>query len=942
MVDNTATGSGDSFATYDEGFDAAGLIGVRPLRGAEYFTGPLIQNPADGGATPTDANVRIFGLTTLGASGATVNTLTLSGTGDLTMTAEQILHIGNAAILTQRGSAAAISGGAVSFPGNRLSFYGGGDLAFGSTASSPGTIEKYGFGTLTLLDQAGFPSSPLFLVHEGVLQSGSGGVLRTSRVEMESGATLELANATAQIGSLEGSGTVALGSGTLVIGGYYFPSGSFSGSISGNGGISVTDDMAWTLHGSSSYSGPTAVYRDPSKPVDYPFNGPSIGFLDKGSALSSTNFTARASTIDLSNSLGVEDRLGPVPVTLIGATFRMIGNSFVASAESTGSLTIAGFSEVLVRPDPYGSSGGMATALNFTDLFREDRGTLIIGTEDFNSIGGKASLGFAPTLQASLIGAGTTATDRGILPFAVLEESSSLALVTFDPTTGIRALAASEYSSALTTGDNVRLSGGATVSSPITINSLLGRDVNGSAILTVASGTVIAGGTISAPLNFGSIEGKVFNAPNTTLTLSGPITGSDGLTLSGTGSSAADGFRLDGNNTFTGTLTINSGNLRFVSAANLGADSSDIVINDAMLEYTGADAFTLTRGVRTNGWQSTFASSGGPLTLAGEISGPSSLRTVGDVTLTGANTYNGYTDVEGVLSFAGDEIFGRSPLVHLNATTHGGASGVLKLTAPWTTERELLISGIYQAAINTNGFNATINGPINSELLASGFVKDGAGVLTITDAILPTGGVEIREGRLEILGTLGAPSTSTGALAVMAGGSLGGSGSTIRTITVSPDGTIDPGELARHAALTVGSVFLNQDSLLHFDLYSATSFDRLIVNGTATFAGLVTLSLSIGYDPQDGVDSFILFDNDGTDAITGTSPHHFAIAGVEIDEGGLFTTGGQQFRLSYVGGDGNDVAIAAVPEPAAGALWVTGVVALITGLRSRRRSVRTK
>jgi hypothetical protein len=52
---------------------------------------------------------------------------------------------------------------------------------------------------------------------------------------------------------------------------------------------------------------------------------------------------------------------------------------------------------------------------------------------------------------------------------------------------------------------------------------------------------------------------------------------------------------------------------------------------------------------------------------------------------------------------------------------------------------------------------------------------------------------------------------------------------------------------------------------------------------------------------------YTLIANDGTDAVVGT------FAG--LPEGKIFTANGQLWQISYVGGDGNDVTLQAVPRP---------------------------
>src|SRR5262249_12925042 len=62
--------------------------------------------------------------------------------------------------------------------------------------------------------------------------------------------------------------------------------------------------------------------------------------------------------------------------------------------------------------------------------------------------------------------------------------------------------------------------------------------------------------------------------------------------------------------------------------------------------------------------------------------------------------------------------------------------------------------------------------------------------------------------------------------------------------------------------------------------------------------GNATLEVSLGFTPALD-DRFILINNDGHDAIEGTFQG--------LPEDTLVTVGGQQFRITYEGGDGNDV-----------------------------------
>jgi autotransporter-associated beta strand protein len=79
-----------------------------------------------------------------------------------------------------------------------------------------------------------------------------------SAYTVASGATLALAGFSQAIGSLTGAGAVTLGSATLTTGNDN-TSTTFSGTISGTGGLAKTGTGTLTLSGASTYTGPTTV-----------------------------------------------------------------------------------------------------------------------------------------------------------------------------------------------------------------------------------------------------------------------------------------------------------------------------------------------------------------------------------------------------------------------------------------------------------------------------------------------------------------------------------------------------------------------------------------------------------------------------------------------------------------------------------------------------------
>jgi Bacterial Ig-like domain (group 3) len=104
--------------------------------------------------------------------------------------------------------------------------------------------------------------------------------------------------------------------------------------------------------------------------------------------------------------------------------------------------------------------------------------------------------------------------------------------------------------------------------------------------------------------------------------------------------------------------------------------------------------------------------------------------------------------------------------------------------------------------------------------------------------------------------------------------------------------------------LSTGSLTLDPGSL-RVDLNGplpGTNYDQVAVTGTVAL-DQTPLAVSAGVAPTPG-QSFTIISNDGTDPVIGT----FAAQ----PEGQVFVADGTQFRISYLGGDGNDVVLYAI------------------------------
>jgi autotransporter-associated beta strand protein len=911
LVADAATGAPDSFALYDTATDAAGIRGVRGLLPADFAAGSTIRNPANGGATATDANVLIDGNTTASGAANSINSLTLAGGGVLSLDASQTLAVSVPALLARSGANARIEGGELLLGTTAIAITNG-DLALQSRLTGATTLEKYGSGTLTLSPSA---FSNALVVREGVARFSAPSPFSLTNATVVAGATLDLGGTDANLAAATIDGTLALGTAAW----HQRGSGNVTGAITGIGDVWLHKGQL-NVTSPAAYTGGTFLEREPSltTPVTLALSG--NGSLLASSRISLVGAT-RLSLMNQSSPAGLS-RIGGVPVGLDGSILDLTGNPATPTLESAGSLTGQGFSVINLT-----SAGSPATELRFAELIRQERATFgFTGIQGLAAGNGATNLIFHPGLTSALVGAGTTGTNVPILPFALHDFDGTLTprptLVTYSPITGIRPLnLATEYSPSFVTGANVRLTTTAVQDAPVTVNALVADNfgITGAGTISVTSGTVVTGRTmtIANPLAFGSAEANLFVA-NNALQLNGPVSGSGGLTITGTRiatASTLNSLSLFGENTFTGPITVNGGGLTFQRMANLGPDTGEIVLNDGYLTFsrTGFPTpFTFTRPIRLAG---SFGELSGDAQffVSGPISGPGALSVRNIVTLTGVNTYAGPTILSGQLRFTSDAALGSNAAILLKSGGH------IKLLQPWNTARRLEFAVNGSLTFDSAGFDAAISGGIGIEEPGVGAIgKWGAGTLRISGDMEFLNDINVFEGALAIDGTLVTPATSV--LTVRAGATFTGEAQIPRVIDIF--GTLAPGN--GPGVMTTGNIKFEGGSMLALEIASVAAFDRIKLTGTISLLGNTALQISLQFDPSDGLDRFTIIDNDGTDPVSFTGNSRFTFGGTPLNEGQRFTAGGQEFQISYAGGDGNDVVLTATPEPSALALFASG------------------
>jgi hypothetical protein len=206
-------------------------------------------------------------------------------------------------------------------------------------------------------------------------------------------------------------------------------------------------------------------------------------------------------------------------------------------------------------------------------------------------------------------------------------------------------------------------------------------------------------------------------------------------------------------------------------------------------------------------------------------------------------------------------------------------------------------------AINTNTvtFDSLLGFIFSADVSGAGAIIVTGGFIGIDAATTFSGVVTINGGDISVFqGSLTAPIVQTaGVLAFSSNGTVG-------SVDIL-GGAIAPGNGSSGPNSTIGnsgSVLLGAGARYVEGISAAdpsTGFANLHVTGTVNLGGAALQLFTTGLSPGT---QFIFIENDGTDPIVGT------FAG--LPEGAIITDSSGSYRISYVAGTGNDVALTVV------------------------------
>jgi autotransporter-associated beta strand protein len=392
----------------------------------------------------------------------------------------------------------------------------------GVASGTGGSLTKAGNGTLTLIGVNTYDGDTY--VNAGTVKlSGSGAIAAASAVVVSNGATFDFNGLSRTVDGISGAGAVTLGSATLTVSNS--ATNTFSGNLTGSGGLSKTNTGTQILSGSNSYDGATAVNS-------------GVLNIQNASALGSTT---GGTTVLAGGTLALQGG-----ITVDGEALTLNGGASTTTLRNiSGNNTYNGTININSGTNRIDSDAGLLTLSSFTGTISSTR-SLLVGGVGNTTFSGRFTGSSTGTITKD--GAGTL----------------TLSATNFDIVGGVIVNAGT-----LALGTNSAL-GAAT---GITVNNAtfdLGSYSNAMGAVTVTNGGRITNGTLTGSSYASGAVGK-------TNTISANLTGSGGLTLTGNTNTTV----LSGTNSYSGDTALNnttSTNMRLrVSSTNALSSNSSLL-----------------------------------------------------------------------------------------------------------------------------------------------------------------------------------------------------------------------------------------------------------------------------------------------------------------------------------------------------------------------------
>jgi fibronectin-binding autotransporter adhesin len=779
------------------------------------------------GATITKGEVTLGNLSVLdvekgaaslpaGTPDATLDGVTVTGTGGLTPSTIEIGALGAATLLLDDGTIIkngdlTISAGSalditaigatldgVNVTGTNGSSGGAGAMLGGLEAHagvlvSASTIEvgtTATTGTVLTLDDGTTITNGNLIIDSGNtldIESSQGATLDGVNV-MNSGTIQVACAALATTVTLVLDGGTTVTDGTLLI---HDPLSTGEGIVEIGAGGATFDDVTVTNNNLLKVdSGATLTLEDGTTIAGGTVTVEAGGSLDVDASGATLDDLTLSGSVTNSGTLTIKDTVTLDGATINGGTIDDTGTITGYGAISSviaglGALTASGGTLTLSGLNTYSGvttiDSGAVLAAGVADAFSAssavtDNGELDLGTTDqtIAALNGTNTAALVGSFSGTGTGPAVLTINNGGSFAGVVEDGSAGAATALMLAGGTLTLTGDNLYTGVTTinGGTLKLSGAGSIagSSDVVDDGTL--DISGTSGASIV--TLSGDGTVT-------LGAETLTLSDASTTFSGAIDGSGGLTLT-TGTET-----LTGDNLYTGATTINGGTLKLSGAGSI-AGSSDVVDNGTfdISGTSGASIVTLSGDGAVTLGAETLTLSDASTTFSGAIDGSGGLTlTTGTETLTGDNLYTGVTTINGgTLALSGSGSIADSSDViddgtfDISTTTSGASIVTLSGTGTVDLDTETL---------TLSDASTTFSGAIDG----SGGLTLTTGTLTLTGDNLYTGVTTINGGTLKLSG-LG---SIAGSSDVVDDGTFDISGTTsgASIVTLSGDGAVTLG-----------------------------------------------------------------------------------------------------------------------------------------------------
>lgn len=406
------------------------------------------------------------------------------------------------------------------------------------------------------------------------------------------------------------------------------------------------------------------------------------------------------------------------------------------------------------------------------------------------------------------------------------------------------------------------------------------------------------------------------NVSSGDISLGGIISGTGGLTKQGFNS-----LNISGDNTYSGGTIIYDSNGGWGPNAPLNITGSGAISN-GIITYgpLGTGDVTLTGGALRNSGaarlyndiifeentKSYLYSEGGALTFEGGFKGKGIVEHDG-------NSYDGLhlngdnSDFEGTFISKTRSSWCR---IRINNAKAGSKKATWILNSNFSDNHRFsdTSSPYYFGELSGTGLLNTYAsteleiGHLNTDSEFSGttsgtnakLTKVGTGKLLLSGILSHYGNSTVNEGKIIVTGSLASP------VVVNSGGTFGGTGTGTANVSVNSGGYFAPGNDNIGTYTTSGQIIFNAGST--YLVETNAGYNDVIETEGVTINNNAILSIvNLNSNEYTEGTQIKIIDNTGTSPVTGTFK--------DLPEFALLTIGTNQFRITYEGGDGNDIVL---------------------------------